>query len=117
MNMITFIVENNVGFGGEANGYVAIPPQHPLHGCHYYELENENGHFAIHNGITYSSLASDTQSVTAYAENDVIVPDNYWVFGFHTQSRYDNEGWAVERVMQECEKLKIQLETYEHKPS
>ncbi len=42
------------GSAGYANGYVAIPPEHPLFGKHYDYLEVD-----VHGGLTFSSPSSD----------------------------------------------------------
>lgn len=109
MNIITFTVKTDDNFGGEANGYVAIPPSHPLHGCHYYHNDFIEHGIKVHNGVTYSAYADDSYSVTKGKNLDI--PDNYWVLGFHTQSRDDDkQTWNLQRVIEETERLKTQIQ-------
>ena len=96
---------------GYANGYVAIPPEHPLFGKHYDELEVD-----VHRGLTYSSPSSDifeyfdTRAIELLDEE---IPKGWWVFGFDTLHYGDNPDtcpreWCVE----ETKRLKTILENW-----
>lgn len=61
------------GPGGHWCGYVAVAPEHPLHGKDYNEAD-----CAVHGGLTYASeCAGQICHVPAPGE-----PDNVWWFGF-----------------------------------
>ena len=90
---------------GYANGYVAIPPEHPLHGCRYDDFDVD-----IHGGLTFSESAAmvKTHFNPNFLElcelNDI--PDDYWVFGFDTMHYMDTlDYWSREMVIAEVKKL------------
>ena len=73
---------------GYANGYVAVPPEHPLHGKHYTEA---NEMIDIHGGLTYSNLVEEIKADGWCNDTECIgfdnfdeIPKDYWVFGFDT---------------------------------
>lgn len=91
---------------GYANGYVAIPPEHPLHGCGYDDF-----YVDIHGGLTYSNSAAHVKTyfnpnfLELCELNDI--PDDYWVFGFDTMHYMDTlDNWSRENVIKEVDKLK-----------
>ena len=90
---------------GYANGYVAIPSEHPLHGCGYDDFDVD-----IHGGLTFSESAAmvKTHFNPNFLElcelNDI--PDDYWVFGFDTMHYLDTlDYWSREMVIVEVKKL------------
>lgn len=99
--------------GGYANGYVAVPPEHPYHGKNYDDVPVE-----IHGGLTFDSdAASINLSTTGNWSNleflgeETSLPDDYWVFGFDTLHCDDNiTNWPRERCVEETLRLKEQLE-------
>lgn len=93
---------------GYANGYVAIPPDHPLYGKHYEDVNIE-----IHGGLTFSSVVN--HSILAKEELiDGEVPENYWVFGFDTLHWNDTlESCPREYVINEVNELKKILENWQ----
>jgi hypothetical protein len=79
---------------GWGNGYVAIPPTHPL-----YEIHYDNVDIDIHGGLTYSQHGSG-----------IYVPKDWWVFGFDTSHYNDNlTRWPKEAVEAETKRLYCQL--------
>lgn len=81
-------------FGGYANGYVAIPPEHPCHGKDYDEIDVD-----VHGGLTFGERI-DILRVVSWPQNDVEmlnaddysdIPDDYYVVGFDTLHAGDNE--------------------------
>lgn len=103
-----------VGFGGYANGYVALPPTHPFHNVDYSETDN---HVHIHGGLTFGcsidSIRNEKEWVQ-YTEcigfdslNDI--PAGYWVVGFDT-IHYGDEGLNRDWCIEETLRLKNQLE-------
>ena len=96
---------------GYGNGYVAVPPGHPLHGLDYDAVDVD-----VHGGLT---LANGTEFIY---ENPMIkrediefldgeVPEGYWIFGFDTCHAFDSlESWPRERVIEETMRLKNTLE-------
>lgn len=95
---------------GYANGYVAVPPEHPYHGEFYDEVPVN-----IHGGLTLSADAKRmSQNWKKHIESlgeDTEIPDNYWIFGFDTLHLGDNlETWSREKCIEETLRLKEQLE-------
>ena len=96
---------------GYANGYVAVPPEHPLFGSHYDYPE-----ICIHGGLTYSRLSEnvfETFDMSAIEILDGDIPKGYWVFGFDTFHPGDNlvthsREWCIE----ETNRLKNILENW-----
>lgn len=138
MKIYSFTVENkwlNISWDhGWGNGYVAIPPEHPLYGKHYNDkihlkngnkvrfngnyigllvasCEKENDVFPlsllinVHCGITFS----DSVNSMKYAPSHI--PKDYWVFGFDTAHAGDNQtNWSKEKVRKETNKFKRIME-------
>lgn len=90
------LIKNNwlPGFNrGWGNGYVVVPPGHPLHGVSYQELRGID----VHGGLTYS-------------EPDI---HNGWCLGFDTAHFGDTqEYWTIQRVEEEALKLLEQIENW-----
>ena len=94
---------------GYANGYVAVPPEHPYHGKHYDDVDVE-----IHGGLTFSENASEIKDWTEDTEclnfnNIQEIPNNYWVFGFDTFHYADDEKLDRTWCVAETERLMEQL--------
>jgi hypothetical protein len=87
---------------GWGNGYVAVPPSHPLWGIDYGNVDQ---HLDVHGGLTYSELKDFPGMFKEHA-----VPDNYWVFGFDT-SHWDDtlKTWPKKAVEAETKRLFCQL--------
>lgn len=92
---------------GAANGYVAVPKDHPFYGKHYDDIS-----VSVHGGLTFSSLVSSEWLETAEPiEGNLTDVENMWVLGFDTCHYMDNlETWPIERVIEETLNLKQQLE-------
>lgn len=92
---------------GYANGYVAVPPNHPWYGKGYDDLD-----VRVHGGATYTELVND--SITDGAEylwGASGVPSGWWVFGFDTNHCYDTmDIWTRDRVIEETLKFQRQIE-------
>ena len=58
---------------GNLCGYVAVPPEHPLYGCHYENVEVE-----VHGGLTYSDKCHE--HICHVPEPGE--PDDVWWLGF-----------------------------------
>ncbi len=101
-------------------GYVGLPPEHPLYGKDYNQVE-ETHDIRVHGGLTYSALCNEAIGIChkpAPGEPE----DLFWLgfdcahggdlepairalgFGFHAVYR------DLEYVKQECEQLADQLE-------
>ena len=95
--------------GGYANGYVAVPPEHPYHGKSY-----DKPLVDVHGGLTFDASAKEVNERWESIEfigDETELPDDYWVFGFDTLHCYDNiTNWPRERCVEETIKLKEQLE-------
>ena len=87
---------------GYANGYVAVPPEHPFHGKHYDEV---NETVNVHGGLTFAEKAGDCISCMADCGEAINfdsfdeIPKDYWVFGFDTMHWGDDEtldrNWCI----------------------
>ena len=96
---------------GYANGYVAIPPNHPLPEVDYNMIDIE-----IHGGLTFSELVDSTflKNFISAEFIDGKVPDKYWVLGFDTMHVGDTlDSCPREYVIDEVNKLKKILENWE----
>lgn len=96
---------------GYANGYVAVPPEHPWFDKSCDEVEGE---ITIHGGLTFSAKSEDCvkywKSIEIISDSDTI-PTGWWVFGFDTMHFDDNlNTWPRERCVKETLRLKQQLE-------
>jgi len=85
---------------GWGNGYVAVPPTHPLHlGNITQEKISLAQSLDVHGGLTYNGHR--------YHLN---VPEGWWVFGFNTGHSGDTiEKWPKEAVEAETKRLFCQL--------
>lgn len=88
---------------GYANGYVAIPKEHPLYNVSYDDVDID-----IHGGLTFAEMSD---SVNKVFEQDKIeyldgeLPNGYWVFGFDTMHWGDNistrpREWCVNETIE-----------------
>ena len=99
-----------VGYGvGAANGYVAVPKDHPYYGLGYDDVDVD-----VHGGLTYSASGEDvlesSPSIDILEGNEGNLKD-YWVFGFDTCHYGDTlETWPMKAVISETLNLKRQLE-------
>lgn len=99
---------------GYANGYVAVPPEHPLHGVNYNDVDN----IEVHGGLTFSNSMEEIKADGWHDDTECIgfdsfddIPKDYWVFGFDTAHAYDNPTvWNRETCIEETKYLKEQLE-------
>lgn len=93
---------------GEYNGYVAVPPEHPLYGKDEYAEEVEA--LDVHGGVTFADYAKTLPLVSECLDHKE-PPRNWWVFGFDTCHYGDNpERWNLERCTEETRELQKQLE-------
>ena len=138
MKLKSFTVENTwleYSPHGWGNGYVAVPPKHPLHGMDYdkiVKVKDENSikfnenwigllcysigdrtegeiplnlAINVHGGITLARAPKDMKYVPS------CIPSDWWVFGFDTCHADDDIlSWPKERVRSETKKFKRELE-------
>ena len=101
-NAVQHSVMGMIG-AGYANGYVAVPPEHPLYG---YGYDTANETIDIHGGLTFSAPMSDLKkhgdwkTYTECIGFDTLdeIPDDYYVFGFDTMHFGDDElgrDWCI----------------------
>lgn len=100
---------------GYANGYVAIPPEHPLYEKTYYDAYEVG--IEAPGGLTFSASMSKILrgfDLGCVEWLDGEIPEDYWVFGFDTIHGGDTLAfWSRERCIEETKRLKEQLENYE----
>lgn len=94
---------------GAANGYVAVPKDHP-----YYGLGYDDVNVKVHGGLTFSCPGNNLPE--SWQESELVTGNlhdlkDYWVFGFDTCHHGDSlETWPRDRVIEEVLSLKKQLE-------
>ena len=96
---------------GYANGYVAVPKDHPFFGKDYDDVDVE-----VHGGLTFACPGNNITAANL-PETEVLegclydLDENWWVFGFDTCHYMDNlDNWPREAVIDETLSLKKQLE-------
>ena len=117
---------------GTHNGYVAVPPEHPLHGKDM--LDDAVGALDVHGGITLSDaviMPSEDNGIkinpkylgkrhpllnrAEYLTEEKDIPDDWWILGFDTCHFSDNaRTWNRSNVASETLHLKEQLEELEN---
>ena len=108
------INKSHLCYAGYANGYVAIPPEHPLFGKSYDEATAAG--IDTHGGLTF---AEKSDLLVKYWDShlellDGQLPEGYWVFGFDTMHYSDNlETCPREYVVEVVTRLKHNLENFE----
>jgi len=112
---ITWLSRNiPLGFGldfGWGNGYIIISKGHPLYGKDCDEIYNLMPELDVHGGLTFSKFANELDWPELNKKDK-----NGWIIGFDTVHLEDNlENWPYERVIEETERLKKQLENYNKK--
>jgi len=95
---------------GYANGYVAVPPEHPMYGKGYDEVN-----VSIHGGLTFSEKKSNINNPEWWENVEKLgftedVPEDYWVFGFDTCHYEDGPHLDRDWCIEETNDLKQQLE-------
>lgn len=100
---------------GLYNGYVAVPPTHPLYGMS--DSEDKVEQLRVHGGVTWADSFEKSKGIIAKGKdanrNSVAssIPDDWWIFGFDTLHLGDNsDDWDWEGVWSEVERLAKQLE-------
>lgn len=96
---------------GYANGYVAVPPEHPLFGKHYDKVDDM---IDINSSLTFSDTSDSCcnwDDIETINDNSNTIPLGWWVFGFDTiHLGYTLKTWPKERCIEETLRLKEQLE-------
>lgn len=97
---------------GYANGYVAVPPEHPAYGKHFDDMYDL---ISIHGGLTFSvesdGCAKYWKNVEILNKEFKKIPKGWWVFGFDTLHCWDTEyNCNREYCIDETLNLKKQLE-------
>ena len=99
-----FIIKNDPDLEkGYANGYVAVPKNHPLYKNDWDDLDID-----IHGGIT--SIETFHKDPNIIQLTDDVIPEDSWVFGFDTQHFLDNRknwnrGTCINETLKLCEFL------------
>lgn len=112
---------------GWGNGYVAVPPEHPLWGISY--MDDRFPNLNVHGGVTFTEpvlLGKHTSTSKREVKDDYVgkrqpllqsaelldgeVPGAWWLIGFDTCHCGDNqENWPKERVVDEVTELQQKL--------
>lgn len=120
---------------GWGNGYVAVPPEHPLWGKTYFDDDFPD--LCVHGGVTFTepcvygeeTAASKIKILSRYVGRrclqlqqgehlDGDIPDDWWLIGFDTDHWGDNEeNWPKERVIEETTNLQLKIEQMFNKKS
>lgn len=93
---------------GYANGYVAIPKEHPYYGRDCNEINVD-----VHGDLTFSDFGKffRESKTIEFINGSLKDIEDYWVLGFDTCHFGDNlENWPREAVIEETLKLKKILE-------
>jgi len=96
---------------GYANGYVAVPPEHPLYGKGYDDVDID-----AWGGLTLAAVRSDCKWDAEHIEmidggSFADIPQDWWVFGFDTMHFDDGPEHNREWCICETKHLQQQLET------
>jgi hypothetical protein len=93
------LLKDSIGY---ANGYVAVPPGHRLHGL---DDDKANEYISIHGGLTFAEARTDLNEETFRDDIECInferfeeIPADYWVFGFDTMHYGDgnkDRDWCI----------------------
>ena len=95
----SLLERGDIGWG---NGYVGVPPGHPWHGKHYYNIDAD-----VHGGLTYSQ----DHAPLSMGESPVPDSEGYWWVGFDTCHLHDNkDNWPESHVKNETLRLAKQAE-------
>ena len=93
---------------GQYNGYVAVPPEHPLYRKSNFDPEVEN--LDVHGGVTFAGYEKTLPWASVYLDHQK-PRRNWWVFGFDTCHYGDNsDKWNRENCTEETRRLQEQLE-------
>ena len=102
----------SISSAGYANGYVAIPKEHPLYGVSYNNVDID-----IHGGLTYAEYSEFTNKNFDKYKVELLdgeLPNGYWVFGFDTMHYMDSiVNCPREWCIMEVKRLKNILEDWE----
>ena len=104
---------------GYANGYVAVSPDHPLHGL-IYDRVYDVADLSVWGGLTFSEQKADCEWNGASVEmigggsfDDI--PADWWIFGFDTMHFNDGPEHDREWCIRETRQLQLQLEAIKTK--
>lgn len=96
---------------GYANGYVAVPPEHPWYRKSYDDVEDL---IDVHGGVSFADTSDsccEFSNLETINDDSNTIPLGWWVFGFDTLHWGDNlENWSKENCIAETLRLKQQLE-------
>jgi hypothetical protein len=90
MDLIEFTCPNNpelAGMGGVANGYVAVPPSHPIYKMGYDSIYRHFPEVTVHGGLTYADFPEFLHNPSKE------IPKDWWVVGFDTMHGSDLTGF------------------------
>ena len=101
---------------GYANGYVAVSPDHPLHGIDYDRVYDMTD-ISVWGGLTFSETAEHCRAWNSDCIEMIDdgkfedIPADWWVFGFDTMHFGDGPHHDREWVISETRNLQMQLES------
>jgi hypothetical protein len=89
---------------GWGNGYISLPPSHPLYEKHYNNINDNDEYFIPHGLWTYSNYFSsfNKNHISLIYFNDIEINDKDWILGFDTSHLGDNpKNWNKNKVIKE----------------
>lgn len=89
--------ENRSIVCGWGNGYVAIPPTHPLYRADFMSWEDDTPHLNVPREITWCDSAGKLNGEPA-------IPADWWIIGFDTCYRRDTLETCPKEYVEELTK-------------
>lgn len=93
---------------GAGNGYVAVPPTHPLYGKNDCEIYEENC-IRVAGEISFAANAEAVRKRLGCVPDSI--PSDWWIIGFDTACTcMATKNWPMARVIKETEYMKNQID-------
>lgn len=106
MRQMAKLLGDKFVYVGEANGYVAIPPDHPFYGL---GIEDDKVQSLTDLGISYAGMyieLFELEQIEFYS--DERPGFDWWVFGFDTMYRFRKD-WTKQTVYNKAKELAQRL--------
>lgn len=94
---------------GAGNGYVAVPPTHPLYGKTDFEIFEANC-LHVAGELSLAMNADAARKLLECVPDSV--PGDWWIIGFDTMCMgMTTANWPMARVIEETKKMKEQIDS------